>query len=178
MNRSTDHSPFSIVYTKSPYITIDLANHPNAKNKAAHVWAKDYVQFHHEIKSHIERMNAQYKEYADKRRRYKEFEEGDLVLVHLNKHGLPIGCSKLQNKEYGPFTIQKKINNNSYVIDLPSEWRISSTFNIADIHTYHPPDAASASVLNSRSNSLEERGADAVLGTKIHTGTITFAPFG
>lgn len=27
MNRSTDHSPFSIVYTKSPYITIDLANH-------------------------------------------------------------------------------------------------------------------------------------------------------
>lgn len=40
-------------------------------------------------------MDALYKAYADKRKRFKEFKEGDLVLVHLNKQRLPTGCPKL-----------------------------------------------------------------------------------
>lgn len=77
-------------------------------------------------------MNANYKAYADKHKRVKEF-EGELVLVYLNKHRLPPSCIKLQHEKYGPFPILKKINNNSYLIDLPSYWNIASTFKVVDI---------------------------------------------
>ena len=62
-------------------------------------------------------------------------------MVHLRKHRFPTGdYHKLQAKKVGPFRIKQKINDNSYVIDLPPHWKIASTFNVADIHDYHPPD--------------------------------------
>ena len=39
----------------------------------------------------------------------------------------------------GPYKIFKKINPNTYVIDLPANFGISSTFNILDIVAYKGP---------------------------------------
>lgn len=39
---------------------------------------------------------------------------------------LPLGCPKLQNRKYGPFPVILKINDNSYVGDLPQDWKIST----------------------------------------------------
>lgn len=61
------------------------------------------------------------KKYANKRKRFQEFEEGDLVLVHQINQRLPTGCPELQNRKYGPFVILKKINSNAYIIDLPPD---------------------------------------------------------
>ena len=44
-----------------------------------------------------------------------------------------MGHSKLQQRKYGPYQIVKKINNNAYVVDLPTWMRISKTFNITDL---------------------------------------------
>lgn len=66
-------------------------------------------------------MNAQYKQ-ADRHSKHKEFVEGKLVMVRINKQRLPSsGCPKLQNKKYGPFLVVKKINNNSNIIGLPQD---------------------------------------------------------
>lgn len=70
-------------------------------------------------------MNAQYKSQADQYHRHKEYTEGKLIMVHLNKQLLPTaGSSKLQSKKYALFLVLKKINSNSYVLGLPHDWQM------------------------------------------------------
>jgi hypothetical protein len=74
------------------------------------------------------------------------------VLVYLRKGRLLTGTSrKLRNKKYGLCKVLKEINNNAYVIDLPEEIAISSTFKVADIFEYVPLEE---SVLNLRMSSF------------------------
>ena len=67
--------------------------------------------------------------------------------------------NKLKPRKYGPFRIIRKINDNAYVVDLPSDMAISKTLNVTDLHEYYPtkklyPDD------NLRTSSFEERGTD------------------
>ena len=42
----------------------------------------------------------------------------------------------MQSRGTGPFEILSKVGENGYVIDLPSDWGISPTFNIRDLVEY------------------------------------------
>ena len=51
----------------------------------------------------------------------------------------PGAVKKFTARSAGPFKIFKKINPNAYVIDLPSDFGISSTFNKSDLVAYKGP---------------------------------------
>ena len=78
-----------------------------------------------------------YKLSADVHKRYKQFKEGDLVMVKIHPQRLPKLYSKLQLKSYGPFKILSKINDNAYIVDIPYDWGISNSFNISDLIEFH-----------------------------------------
>ena len=67
------------------------------------------------------------------------FEEGDLVWLHLRKDRFPKERnSKLKPRGDGPFKVLKRINNNAYVIDIPTnKYMVSNTFNISDLKPYN-----------------------------------------
>ncbi|CAM9000814.1 unnamed protein product [Rhodiola kirilowii] len=165
VNRSTGRAPFNIVYQHPPRHTLDLVPLPKIPgySYAAEEMAKFVETIQKDVRQMIETSNNAYKMTADKHRRRKIFNEGDLVMVFLRKERFPADkYNKLTKKKIGPCRVLKKINDNAYVIDLPKEYDISPTFNVSDLYAYHPPEEQLYPANNSRMKSLEEGASDAV----------------
>ena len=87
----------------------------------------------HELtKENIERMNAKYKHAGDKGRKRVVFAPRDLVWLHLRKDSFPnLRKSKLMPRADSPFKVLEKINDNAYKLELPADFGVSPTFDIA-----------------------------------------------
>ena len=78
------------------------------------------------MRKHIIKMNTQYKDKVDVKRRYEEFQIGDEVMVHLRKvHFLLVTYNKLKIKKFGPCKIVTRHDSrNSYEVEFPIELNI------------------------------------------------------
>jgi hypothetical protein len=95
------------------------------------------LKLHETTKENIERMNAKYKISDDKGRKQLDFAPNDLVWLHLRKERFPdLRKSKLMPRADGPFKVLEMINENAYKLDLPADFGVSPTFNIADSKPY------------------------------------------
>ena len=82
------------------------------------------------------------------------FEPGDWVWVHMRIERFPAHRrSKLNPRGDRPFQILEKINDNAYKVDLPGEFNVCASFNVADLSPFDVGD-------DSRLNPIEERGND------------------
>lgn len=94
---------------------------------------------HIQVKQYLEDMNNKYKEKEDEKRRHKEFEFGDEVMVYLRKERFLVGTyNKLPMKKFGPCRILRKFSSrNAYEVEIPDSLSSSPIFNIADLHDNH-----------------------------------------
>ena len=82
-------------------------------------------------------MNEKYRIAGSKGRKEIKLEPGDLVWLHLRKDRFPeLRKYKLMTRAAGPYKIIGKINDNAYKLELPPEFGVSPTFNIADLKPY------------------------------------------
>ena len=86
-------------------------------SKAADNVVKKHI--HAKVGAHLEVANAKYKAEANKHRRKKVFQEGDLVMAHLRQNRFLSIRTKLDKRKYGLFRVAWKINGNAYVLQLP-----------------------------------------------------------
>jgi hypothetical protein len=127
------------VYGFNPHAPIDLLPLPTSER--VHNDAKQRVDFilklHETTKENIEKMNERYRIAGNKGRKEVKLETSDLVWLHLRKDRFPeLRKSKLMPRAAGPFKIIEKINDNAYKLELPPEFGVSPTFNIADLKPY------------------------------------------
>jgi hypothetical protein len=100
----------------------------------------EYIKnLHDETRTTLEKQAKLRADYNNKKKKEMIFQEGDLVWLHLRKDRFPQERnSKLKPRGDGPFKVLKRINNNAYVIDIPtSKYLVSNTFNVADLSPYH-----------------------------------------
>jgi hypothetical protein len=139
MHSTTKMCPFQIVYGFLPCAPIDLMPLPSSEklNFDATTRAELMLKLHETTKENIERMNAKYKLAGDKGRKELKFGPGVLVWLHLRKDRFPeLRKSKLLPRADGPFKVLEKINDNAYKLELPVDFGVSPTFNIADLTPY------------------------------------------
>lgn len=104
-----------------------------------------------------------YKALTNKKRHKQAFYVGDQLMFFIHKTRIPISnFQKLSPKKFISFKIINNINDNMYVIYLSGNWRISKTFNVADVVKYFFEDDplcfddSRASILYARENGVHE----------------------
>jgi hypothetical protein len=89
---------------------------------------------HEEVKRRLTLSTESYAAFANAKRKDRQFEVGDMVLIRLRPERFSPGSfTKLHARRAGPFRVKKKLGTNAYVIDLPPDFGISPIFNIEDI---------------------------------------------
>lgn len=135
-------SPFEVVHGYTPRRPLDLL--PMSSHDRVSVSAIEFAshmhELHKEINKRIQASNLKYKPQVDLHRRDLDFDVGDYVMIRIKPKRYPSRTvKKLQARSAGPFKVLKKLGPNAYVIDIPSDYGISSTFNIADLIAFKGP---------------------------------------
>jgi hypothetical protein len=142
-------------------ISLNVVNAPHV-DATAHV--EQMITIHEQTKQNIA---------GSKGRKLVTFEPGDMVWLHLRKDRFPtLHRSKLMPRATGPFKVLTKINGNAYILDLPTEFGVSTSFNFADLKPYMAKDEE----LPSRTTSLQEGEDDEDITCNMSTTTPAAPP--
>ena len=83
--------------------------------------------------------------------------------------------SKLLPRGDGPFKVLKRINDNAYKLDLPGEYNVSATFNVADLSNFDADDDLRAKPSQDEGNEEDVSTQPRKERYKIPVGPITRA---
>ena len=147
VNRSIGMNPFVVVTGYKHRMPVDLIPMPSIHrpSESAHAFIHHIHALHNEIRRRINMQNEYYKSSIDSHSRYIEFQVGDEVMVRVRPERFPQGIAKkLQARSTGPFKILKRLGPNAYVLDLPFDMGISSTFNVEDLVPFRGSSTPSA----------------------------------
>ena len=114
------------------------------------------------MKAQIAKKNESYAKQANKNKKKVVLEPSDWVWVHMRKERFPRERkSKLQPRGDRLFQVLEKINDNAYKINIPSEYGVSPSFNVADLNPFVAGDDSK----HLRANAFQEGGNDENLKT-------------
>ncbi|KAI4343331.1 hypothetical protein MLD38_027853 [Melastoma candidum] len=140
---TTKSSPFQVVYGLNPLVPVELmpASDLRSVSRDAEERAKEMRLLHEKTRAQIEKANQRYAERANRGRRVKIFQPGDLVWIHLRKERFPDKRkNKLMPRAEGPFQVIERINDIAYKLDLPGDYGVSATFNVQDLMPFVEDD--------------------------------------
>ncbi|KAK1602195.1 hypothetical protein QYE76_018179 [Lolium multiflorum] len=174
VHSTTMRSPFMVVYGFEPPTAIDLLPLPlhEQVNMDIDKRAQYMKKLHEDTRATIEQQVLRQATRLNLKKKARIFNEGDLVWIHLRKDRFPQERnSKLKPRGDGPFKVLKRINDNAYVIDIPtSKYLVSNTFNVSDLSPYHGDEE------NIESRTTLSQGGEMIRGTSVKTQAMESKP--
>ncbi|KAK1601962.1 hypothetical protein QYE76_027067 [Lolium multiflorum] len=172
---TTMRSPFMVVYGFEPPTAIDLLPLPlhEQVNMDIDKRAQYMKKLHEDTRATIEQQVLRQATRLNLKKKARIFNEGDLVWIHLRKDRFPQERnSKLKPRGDGPFKVLKRINDNAYIVDIPtSKYLVSNTFNVSDLSPYHGDEEN----IESRTT-LSQGGGDDAAPPKVDTTSRPTSP--
>ncbi|KAF4529191.1 hypothetical protein B566_EDAN017623 [Ephemera danica] len=143
---STQYSPFELVYGRMPILPIDQALCPNITTEYV-LGRKTDIETAREIaRKNIQAVQDKMKDRYDKVHKKEDFKVGDKIMLFspIKKKGL---SPKLTHKNYGPYTISRKISDLNYEIMVPKGKKREMSKQIVHINRmtlFHAPEPESS----------------------------------
>ncbi|KAA0051289.1 reverse transcriptase [Cucumis melo var. makuwa] len=139
-SESTGKSPFEIIMNQQPNTPGALIAPYEGPNPSAFNFAKQWHEEQDISRACLEKAARRMKKWADKKRRPKEYEIGDKVLVKL----LPNQFKSLRKvhkglvRRYeGPFSIIERVGKAAYKVELPPRLKIHNVFHVSMLKPFH-----------------------------------------
>ena len=180
VHNTTKLSPFEVVYGFNPLTPLDLLSLSTSfdfVHKERAFKSQFIKDFHEKVKSQIQAQIEKIAHSKNKGKRVRSFYEGDLVWLHVRKEKFPhLRKSKLSLRSDGPFQIIKKINNNAYQLDLPTEYGVHPTFNITGLVPFTCIIAYKDDNQDLRANPLQGGGDDVTSPSPIAPSSLSPSP--
>ncbi|KAK3020691.1 LOW QUALITY PROTEIN: hypothetical protein RJ639_045597 [Escallonia herrerae] len=130
-SKATNQSPFEIAIWQQPLTPLTLAGDYKGKSRLAVQVARSWNEQADVARSNLDKAGRKMKKWADKRRRPKEYNLGDMVMLKLLpqqfKSFKKVHKGLIQKYE-GPFPIVAKVGKASYRLELLPKLKIHPVF--------------------------------------------------
>lgn len=143
-SESTGASPFELATGQQPLAPYDMIVPYRGKSPGAFRFAKAWREKLELAKASLAKAAKKMKKWADLKRRHREFEEGDLVMVKLLPQTIrnykKIHKGLLRRYE-GPFPVEKRIGKLAYRVKLPHYLECHPVFHVSFLKPYYPDES-------------------------------------
>eukprot|EP00253_Pinus_taeda_P006262 PITA_06262 len=135
---STQMSPFEVLYGRKCRTRTSWGG-PEDKLSLGPEMLKEMEDMVKRVRVNLKAAQDRQKNFADRKRRFKEFQVGDHVYIRIEAKRSTLqwsGCAKLAPRYCGPFQILARVGPVAYQLALPSHIRVHNVFHVFVLKKY------------------------------------------